>query len=379
VIVGVDMRAVYQPVRRGTGKNLLDLYSTAARLRPDWRFVMFHRGQGNDDPFATFDNVEACAMDMPGDRWGLWQRLLLALTARTRKLDVLHCPANTAPRSPGRPMVLTIHDLIPLDPRFATEDADRWRRAVARAARTARRIIAPSEFTRENVINQLQVTSDKVVVNNWAPDRSCRKVTDGAQLLAARGRYGLAEDKPYVFGFGAADPRKNTAGILAAWALLPEAVRQSHQLLLVGIAETAMDAFVRQRRELDIEDSCILHGFADEADVAALLTAAEVLCYPSLSEGFGLPILDAFVCETAVLTSNTTSMPEVAGDAAVLVDPAEPASIAAGLAGLLTDAPARAALVARGRQRVASFTWEACAERLCAVVEAAAGNTGHER
>jgi len=270
-------------------------------------------------------------------------------------------------------MVVTIHDLIPLDQRFGGPESVAWERNVRRAVRAARRIVTPSETTKQMIVNHLGAASDKVIVNHWAPDRGCQRVTDADRLLCARRRYGLADDTPYVFGFGAADPRKNTRGILTAWSQLPAGLRQGHQLLLVGISPPAMDACERLRAELNIADSCVLSGFADEDDIPALLSGADVLCYPSLAEGFGLPVLDAFVCETAVLTSNTTSLPEVAGDAAVLVDPEDPASLAGGLTELLSDAARRDELVDRGRQRVTAFTWDACAERICDVFEAVAG------
>src|SRR5690606_1807690 len=113
--VAVDARTVYSPVRRGTGKNLIDLYRRVARLRPGWSFLMIHRSAGGDDPFVQEPNIEAVAVEMSGDRWHLWQHVRLPVAARAWRADVLHAPANTAPRFPLVPLVTTIHDLIPLD------------------------------------------------------------------------------------------------------------------------------------------------------------------------------------------------------------------------------------------------------------------------
>ena len=191
-----------------------------------------------------------------------------------------------------------------------------------------------------------------------------------------RSAYGLGASRPYVFGFGGADPRKNTAAVLEAWAMLTGEVRGETVLLLVGIQPPALARFRRQAEGAGSNGDCRLHGFAAEEDIPALLSGATALCYPSLSEGFGLPILDAFACGTPVLTGNTTSLPEVAGDAAVQVDSADARAIARGLADLLTH-PARAAeLAARGRRRVEQFTWAACAERAAGVFERATERTG---
>jgi len=372
MILAVDARNICRRQRRGTGKNLIDLYRHLAAARPDWRIVMFHQVDGPDDPFAGVANVERRRIDIKGDRWGFWQRLRLPMAVRRVRADVLHCPANTAPRRGGAPMVVTIHDLIPLaGPAGASKAGRRWRANVAAAAARAVAILTPSAFSRQQVVSTFGVSVDKITVNPWAPDTGCRRVTDPAELSRVRSAYGLEADRPYVFGFGGADPRKNTAAVLDAWAAMPGAARGRAALLLVGIQPEALARFRRQAERAGLNGSCRLHGFAAEEDIPALLSGAAALCYPSRSEGFGLPILDAFACGTPVLTGNTTSLPEVAGDAAMQVDPADVRAIADGLAGLLTDPALAAELAARGRRRVEQFTWPACAERAAGVFEKA--------
>jgi glycosyltransferase involved in cell wall biosynthesis len=139
----------------------------------------------------------------------------------------------------------------------------------------------------------------------------------------------------------------------------------------VGVQEAALARFRDKARSLGVAEGSV-RGFADEDDLPALLSGAALLCYPSLAEGFGLPILDAFVCKTAVLTSTTTSLPEVAGDAALLVDPTDTLTLRAGLERLLSSEEARNDLVARGWRRVKEFSWERCAECVALVLEKAA-------
>jgi len=198
-------------------------------------------------------------------------------------------------------------------------------------------------------------------------------VTDTTELNRIRVRYGLRIDQPYVLAFGTADPRKNTARLIQSWSKLPESIKKEYALLLVGVQEQAREEFNNLVRNLGLEASCIVNGFADEQDISALISGSTVLCYPSLSEGFGLPILDAFKCEIPVLTSNTTSLPEVAGDAAMLVNPRDTDSIARGLEELLENDILRSELIYRGRARVEQFTWEACADRLARVFEDVCG------
>jgi glycosyltransferase involved in cell wall biosynthesis len=345
-------------------------------MRPDWHFLMFHQLDGHDDPFAGLPNVEHRAIDIRGDRFDLWQQIRLPLAVKKSAATLLHCPANTAPRYPLVPTVVTIHDLIGMEGNRPTRRQRQWARNVARAARTARRIITPSEFSKQQIVKSFGIPTDKIIVNYWAPDERCRKVTDSCELNCVRQTYGLDADRPYIFGFGAADPRKNTARIIDAFAALSAEQRQDHVLLLVGIEEPMLTAFRQKAEALNLKGSCFLYGFAAEQHLPALISGASVFCYPSLSEGFGLPILDAFVCETAVLTSNRASLPEVAGDAVTLVDPESSRAIADGLASLVADASLRNDLVARGRRRLNMFTWQACAERVGRIFEVVAEEIG---
>ena len=142
--VAVDARTVYAPTRRGTGKNLVDLYTLMARQRPSWRFTLFHQREA-DDPFVGLPNVRAQRIDIKGDRLNLWQDVRLPLAAAMSGADVLHCPANTAPTWTATPTVVTIHDLTPLD---ITPDAPATKSWVARVGRGARRAEADPDAER---------------------------------------------------------------------------------------------------------------------------------------------------------------------------------------------------------------------------------------
>ena len=369
MLIAIDARTIYAVYRRGTGKTLISLYSYVAAMRPEWQFLMLHRGQGLDDPFANLANVENRRIEIKGDRLDLWQQVRLPLAAKMARADFLHCPANTGPRWLPVPIVLTIHDLIPLDPRFATAQSKRWGKNVAAVAKKAQRIIVPSEFSKRQIIETFEIPSNKIIVNHWAANPMCQPVTDVQEQNRVRIKYGLEPDCPYVLGFGGFDRRKNTERIIEAWASMPEHVLKSCSLLIVGIPEPLLTRFRQKAVNAGIERSCSLQGYVSEDDLMILLSGAQCLCYPSLSEGFGLPVLDAFACETAVLTSNVTSLPEIAGDAAMLVDPNETAAIADGLRVILEDRRVRDELVRRGRERLRLFTWEGCAERFCSVLE----------
>jgi glycosyltransferase involved in cell wall biosynthesis len=198
------------------------------------------------------------------------------------------------------------------------------------------------------------------------------RVDDPSEIDRVRVRYGLSAGRPYVLAFGAADPRKNTRRILRAWAGLDLGVRERTGLLIVGLQGPILEELRAEARAIAPEGACVLAGFAEESDLPALMSGAEALCYPSLSEGFGLPVLDAFACGTPVLTSTTTSLPEVAGEAALLVDPMDTDAIREALRQMVTRPDVRETLRARGTERLELFSWERCAKTAASVLAEAA-------
>ena len=372
--IALDARTVYRPIRHGTGKNLIDLYTHLAALRPDWRVVAYHRETGEADALLPAPMVEPRRIEMIGDRFDAWDRWRLPLAAWRDGATLLHCPANICPTWVPVNTVVTIHDLIPLDLPRGRQPSQirRFEQSVRFAAQRAAWIICPSRYTRDRLVSEFGADGDRVTVNAWAADSAMHYVEPGQSALIAA-RYDV--DRPYVLHFGARNPRKNTARVLSAWSQLDAALRRDWRLLVVGLDDRMLASMRTHAAELGVDDSVRLHPFADEADLPALLSGAQVLCYPSLSEGFGLPILDAWTTGTAVLTSNATSLPEVAEDGAVLIDPTDTAAIVAGLTQLMQSEDLRHHLHARGRMLLGKYTWRNTADRFAQAMEAAAGLT----
>ncbi len=373
--VAVDARQVYRPRPRGIGKVLTLLYRALAGRRPDWRFTLIHQEDIPVPRLEGLPNVRRSRIDFAGaDRFDLWERAVLPAAVLAARADVIHAPANTAPRVAPAPVVVHVHDLIPLetapdDPRTAE-----WVRQVTAAAHRARHVLTGSEYSKRRITEALGVPAEKVTVNSWAPDPAARRVDDPVEVDKARTRHGLRPGEPYLFAFGAADPRKNTARLIEAFARLPGHVRGEFRLLIVGVQEGALVGFRELAAGLGVGERVVLRGYTDETELPALLTGSVGLCFPSRCEGFGLPILDAFACRTPVLTGNRTSLPEVAGDAALLVDPDSVEAIRDGMCRLLTDEQLRRGLAARGAERVKLFAWDRVAETVARVFEDAAGH-----
>ncbi len=290
---------------------------------------------------------------------------LLPLEAALRDVDLFHATNYALPRSRRTPLVLTVHDLALLrHPEFGTPALRHLVGHVAATWREARRVIADSAATARDLRELLGVPAEvlRIVYPGVAAHFRPLDAATRAPVLA---RLGL--DAPYVLHVGTLEPRKNLARLVRAYAHATDRRAAAPALVLAGgpgwgdgdpaAAITAAGCAARVHR---------LGGVAD-ADLPALYGGALLLAYPSLSEGGGLPLLEAMACGTPVLTSDVASLPEVAGDAALLVDPHDEAALAAALTRLLDDTALRADLAARGPARAARFTWEACAAATAAV------------
>jgi glycosyltransferase involved in cell wall biosynthesis len=284
--------------------------------------------------------------------------LTLSAELRRRPVDLLHVQYTAPPLAPC-PVVATIHDLSfeHLPETFRRRSRVQLRLTVRRTARAAAHVIAPSEYTRQDLIKSYGLDPGRVSVVPLAAAEHFRPVEDAAELARVRARYGIGGE--YVLAVGSIQPRKNLARLVRAYADLRRERGRSNlpQLVLVGRQAWLYGETLRAVEESGARDSIILTGYVSEGDLPALYTGALCFAYPSFFEGFGLPPLEAMRCGTPVLAGDLTSLPEVVGDAGLLVNPLDTGALARSLARLVDDAALRADLRERGIDRARSFDW----------------------
>jgi alpha-1,3-rhamnosyl/mannosyltransferase len=231
------------------------------------------------------------------------------------------------------------------------------RLTVRATVRRAAHVIAPSEYTRRDLIETYKLDPARVTAIPLAASSHFRPVTDVLELERVRRRYGITRE--YVLAVGSIQPRKNLSRLVRAYSGLRRERGRSNlpQLVLVGKRAWLYGETLKAVEEEGVGDSVVLTGYVSEGDLPALYTGALCFAYPSYYEGFGLPPLEAMRCGTAVLTGNRTSLPEVVGDAGLLVDPFDTGDIARALARLIEDPALRAELGARGLERASAFDW----------------------
>lgn len=298
----------------------------------------------------------------------LWTHLRLSWEMMQHPPDLLFVPAHVLP--PVRPprTVVTVHDVgyryfpeaHPWRQRLYLDASTRWN------VRVASRVLADSQATRDAIAREYGTPEDKISVVYPGYDSDLAPVRAPDQLAAARARYAIPGD--YVLYLGRIQPRKNLARLVEAFArVLPH-----HPALTLVLAGPAgwFEADIRARvREVGMEERVLFPGYIAAEDKAALISGARVFAYPSLYEGFGFPVLEAQACEVPLLASAASSVPEVAGEGALLVDPLDTAAIAAGMRRVLEDVALRQSLVARGLANLRRFSWAETARAVWQVFE----------
>ncbi|GIW06588.1 MAG: glycosyl transferase family 1 [Dehalococcoidia bacterium] len=297
----------------------------------------------------------------------LWNVLGLPLPIErfTGPIDVFHGTNFLLPALRRAKGVVTIHDLTFLvHPEFADPRNLRFlRRAVPQSIRRAAAICADSAATKEDLHRLIGVADDRVTVVLGGVEQRFRPA-NSEEVARVRGRYPL--DRPYLFALGTREPRKNLAGLLDAYQLIRERGIDA-RLLLAGPSGWLEESFAARLRESPFAEDVVPLGYVPDEDLPALLSASACFVYPSFYEGFGLPVAEALACGAPVVCSNTSSVPEVAGNAAVLIPPSDPRAIADAIGRVLTDPALAARLRSAGPPQAARFDWTDSARSQIAV------------
>jgi len=381
VRVVVDARSAVDPRRTGVGQYTRALLRALPPADPGTRFVAWYldvRGiGGRPRRFAGWaPNLSERATRLPTRFYGpLSSRTgLPKLEWLAGASDVVLAPNFVAPPSSASCIVVVVHDLSrEVMPETAPHHDARWRRGFERSLRRASAVIVPSEAARQDLERFYGIDPERVRVIHHGTDAEAFAPSIPPEVEEIRSRFAI--EGPYVIFLGGLEPRKNLEMLVRGFGMIED--RRCWLVLAGGTVRWAPNYSERIDRAVaelpaDVRARVVRTGYVPDADRRALLSGAEVLAYPSRYEGFGFPILEGFAANVPVLTSNRSSMPEIAGNAALLVDPDDPASIAKGLDELLGDDDLRNVLRASGTARVASFTWERCARQTIDVIHRAA-------
>jgi glycosyltransferase involved in cell wall biosynthesis len=368
--IAIEAQRIFRPRKHGMDVVAIELIKNLQELDKVNRYTIFGRTGVND----VLPNVSNYQIDtFSALTYADWEQIGLRRKIRSQKVDLLHCTANTAPLSVAVPFVVTIHDIIYLEQVDFKGSAyqnlgNLYRRfIVPRIAKKATLVLTVSEFERENIIKKLRLPAGKVKVlyNGVAPQFNNQYSRDTVEEF--RRKYNLPSD--FIMFLGNTAPKKNTLNVIKAYVEYCRASKETIPMVLLDYKKEFVTKILDELGQPALLSQFVFPGYVPYSEIALMYNAASLFLYPSLRESFGLPILEAMACGVPVITSNTSSMPEVAGDAAEIIDPFNFKDLAGGICKLIGDQNMRSEYSRRGLERAKRFTWRKSAEQLLSIYE----------
>jgi glycosyltransferase involved in cell wall biosynthesis len=347
------------------GKYVLQLVSGLVQSDESNEYVIY----GDPQIFSRLHGrANVKFRDSKGLPYPVWEQLVLPLRVRQDRLDILHCPANTAPV--GLPLhtklVITVHDVMYLLPSSVLSTSNIFRQrlgnfyrgvVVPRVGRRADRIITDSEFSKGEIVKYLKTLEDRIRVIHLGVDAHFASLAD-AIASPPKQIGGERLDSPFILALGAGDPRKNTLAVIRVYASRWRDFPNQEKLIIVGLRDWQSSTAYKLVRQLGLSKKVLFAGYVSEELLAWFYASSRCFLYPTLYEGFGFPPLEAMACGVPVITSDCTSVSEIARGAAILVEPSSEEAIGNALVRVLRDEPLRRQLIQQGRARVQNFSWQ---------------------
>ena len=373
---GIDARQI-QDHFPGIGRYTFSLLKHMAPLAPEDQFIALHAPRARNSRYdltglAPLPNVRLVAADAPA--FSLRQQWVIPAIARRENLDIYHSPYYLMPYALPCPSIVTIHDLIPqILPQSLPRPslAPVFRLLVSLAVARSAFVIADSEATQRDLLRLTKVSAARVRTIPLAADAAFRPIPGASETCRQCGL-----DKPFVFYLGTNKPHKNLVRLIHAWHKLPGQIRAGHYLVLAGHEDSRYPQVRQAVQSLALSQEVLFPGAVASRDIPTLYSGARAFVFPSLYEGFGLPVLEAMSCGTPVACANGSSLPQIVGDSAIMFDPLDSDDMCSALLRLLSDGELRAALARKGLARARCFSWKETARQTLEVYRTTAAARG---
>lgn len=366
--IGIEAQRIFRKNKHGMDFVVLQEIKELQKMDTPHEYFVFVK-PGVDRCIESSEHVHIIEVNCPS--YPLWEQWALPHAARKAGVDILHCTSNTAPIWCNIPLVLTLHDIIFLEPRDKKNKSlyqnlgyfyRRW--DVPRILKKCRRIITVSDFELGNIKQKLQLPDSqlKMIYNGY--NEWFRPIESNKQQYRK-----YIADAGYFFFLGNTDPKKNTERTLVAYAKYLEQSEVKRPLLMADLDQEYLNGIIERNGIEAIRDHIVIPGYIINSDLPYIYNNAFAFLYTSLRESFGIPLLEAMACGTPVITSNTSSMPEIAGHDAILINPESSDEIALKMLQLERDTDFYQRQKAVGLERAKLFSWRKTTENLLRLYE----------
>ncbi|WP_205728955.1 glycosyltransferase family 4 protein [Flagellimonas onchidii] len=374
--IGIEGQRLFRKKKHGMDMVALELIKNLQRIDQKNEYVVFVKPDFDDTCIPNAPNFKVVQLD---SKWGYpgWEQIALPRAAHKEGCDVLHCTSNTGPLFSKVPIITTLHDIIYLESISLFKKEGTWyqklgnmyrRYFVPPVIRKSKKVITVSNYEKERINNYFGFKDDRLTAIYNGVGSHFKKVTDLGELASAKEKYKLPDN--FFFFLGNTDPKKNTKGVLKAFADFNKIYPGQYKLVMLDYDEGELLKLLDTAGGREIRELIHLTGYVSNTDLPAIISQSAIFLYPSLRESFGIPILEGMACGVPVITSNTSSMPEVAGEgSALMVDPFNPLEITNAIRAIVEDKVLAKVLAEKGIKRAKHFSWESMAKNVLELYE----------
>lgn len=375
--IGIEAQRIFRKKKHGMDMVALELIRNLQSIDSENEYIIFVKPDVDDTVIKETANFKI--VKLKGGFYPLWEQIALPRAAKKLGCEILHCTSNTAPICTSIPLVVTLHDIIYMESSFFKilsgsgtlyqKFGNAYRKVfVPKIVRKSQKIITVSHFEKNRIGQFFGMGKDPrlVAVYNGVSEHF-KIVKDEAELTRVKEKYNLPDR--YFFFLGNTDPKKNTKGALKAFSDFLKKTRTDIKLVMLDYDRQELGSLLEEIGDPNLIDHIVLTGYVVNTDLPAIYCQSDLFLYPSLRESFGIPMLEAMGCGVPVITSNTSSMPEVAGDGALIIDPFKPEEITEAMIRILSEKELRASLIKKGLVQAAKFSWKAMAEHVLKIYQ----------
>ncbi|UAY52938.1 glycosyltransferase family 4 protein [Ferruginibacter albus] len=367
--IGIEAQRLFRRKKHGMEIVALEIIRQLQKIDTTNKYIVLAKNDEDDQCIEATNNFSI--HKIPDSSYPIWEQQKLPAIVNKIKPDLLHCTANTAPLFCKVPMVITIHDVIYMESvNFSGSSYQNFgnlyrRFIVPRVAKKAKLVITVSEYEKKVIADRLKLAEEKIRVVYNAVNPQFNVITDNDTLSRFKIQYKLPEK--FILHFANTAPKKNTIGVLKAYSKYVASNKDSLPLVLTDCKREYITNWLNEIGDPTLINKIQVLDYVVFNDVPFLYNLATVFLYPSHRESFGMPVIEAMACGTPVITSNTSALPEIAGGAALLVDPANADEIFSGIERLLSDPLLYGNQKEKGFLNAARFTWKEAAEKTLSI------------
>lgn len=373
--IGIEAQRIFRSKKHGMDIVALELIKALQKIDDDNLYFIFVKK--GDDHSCLKETHNFKIIEVPGLIYADWEQVFLPIYAKKYKLDILHCTSNTAPIFCPVPTIITLHDVIFLEKKNAKDQLFNFYQKLGRIYRKlivpasiqrTKHIITVSNYEKEVIHKTLNIHDERISVVYNSFGTHFKLPADHSELAAILKRYELPSD--YIFYIGNTDPKKNMLNTMKAYKNYVISSIDPLPLIVADVDDKVIDQILKTADASQYRHLIKTTGYIMNSDLPFIYAGAKVFLYPSLRESFGIPLLESMACGTPVITSSTSALPEIAGNAAILVDPHNENEITGALHTSIFNLEKREEMIKSGLERIKHFNWASSARVLKQIYQA---------